>query len=212
MPKSVPGSSVVQTAARSHAKARAVACHAPPRWTERHGQRRLYEAKSPDQSPAFCGLRPQCVTRFAARGFTLIELMIVLVIIALASTVASLALRDPASTTLEREGARLAALLEGARAEARASGLAASWEPKSVSPVAPGFRFVGLPPSEQLPTAWLDAGVTAEVVGARAIVLGPEPLIGAQRIVLRLREQRLTLATDGLGPFAVADEADSALR
>ncbi len=148
----------------------------------------------------------------ATRGFTLIELMIVLVIIALASTVASLALRDPASTTLEREGARLAALLEGARAEARASGLTASWEPKPLSPAVPGFRFVGLPPSEQLPTGWLDAGVTAEVVGARAIVLGPEPLIGAQRIVLRLREQRLTLATDGLGPFAFADEIDRASR
>jgi len=43
------------------------------------------------------------------------------------------------------------------------------------------------------------------VVGARAVVLGPEPLIGRQRIVLRLDAQRLTLATDGLGPFTVAD-------
>ena len=30
-------------------------------------------------------------------------------------------------------------------------------------------------------------------------------LIGRQRIVLRLDAQRLTLATDGLGPFTVAD-------
>jgi len=37
------------------------------------------------------------------------------------------------------------------------------------------------------------------------VVLGPEPLIGAQRIVLRLGDQRLTLATDGIGPFTVAD-------
>jgi general secretion pathway protein H len=142
-------------------------------------------------------------------GFTLIELMIVVVLIAVASTVASLALRDPASTMLEREGARLAALLEGARGEARASGLAAYWEPKTASPEVPGFRFVGLPPSDDLPSNWLETGVTAEVVGARAVVLGPEPLIGPQRIVLRLREQRLTLATDGLGPFAVAPEADA---
>ena len=47
------------------------------------------------------------------------------------------------------------------------------------------------------------------MIGARAVVLGPEPLIGAQRIVLRLRDQRLTLATDGLGPFVVAPEADA---
>jgi len=142
-------------------------------------------------------------------GFTLIELMIVVVLIAVASSVASLALRDPASTTLEREGARLAALLEGARGEARASGLAAYWEPRTASPEVPGFRFVGLPPSDDLPSNWLETGVSAEVVGARAIVLGPEPLIGPQRIVLRLRDQRLTLATDGLGPFAVAPESDA---
>jgi hypothetical protein len=30
-------------------------------------------------------------------------------------------------------------------------------------------------------------------------------LIGAQRIVLRLGDHRLTLATDGIGPFIVAD-------
>ena len=140
-------------------------------------------------------------------GFTLIELMIVVVLIAVASSVASLALRDPASTTLEREGARLAALLEAARAEARASGLAAYWEPRSGVEDTPGFRFVGLPPAAELPTRWLEKGVSAEVLGARAVVLGPEPLIGAQRIVLRLRDQRLVLATDGLGPFVVADEA-----
>jgi general secretion pathway protein H len=43
------------------------------------------------------------------------------------------------------------------------------------------------------------------VIGARAVVLGPEPLIGEQRIVLRLENQRLTLATDGIGPFVVAE-------
>jgi general secretion pathway protein H len=139
-------------------------------------------------------------------GFTLIELMVVVLLIAIASAVASLALRDPAATRLEQEAARLAALLESARAEARASGLAARWELRSEdSDQGAGFRFIGLPESSHLPEHWLNAGVAAEIVGARAVVLGPEPLIGAQRIVLRLDEQRLTLLTDGLGPFAVAD-------
>jgi general secretion pathway protein H len=149
---------------------------------------------------------PRGVAGSRVRGFTLIELMIVVVLIAVASSVASLALRDPAATTLEREGARLAALLESGRAEARASALAAYWEPQPQAAGAPDFRFVGLPPSYELPTRWLESGVSAEVVGARAVLLGPEPLIGAQRIVLRLRDQRLTLATDGLGPFVVAPE------
>jgi general secretion pathway protein H len=150
--------------------------------------------------------------RDRARGFTLIELMIVVVLIVLASSLASLALRDPATTTLEREAARLAALLESARAEARASGIAAYWEPRGQSAEDTGFRFVGLAPSDEMPTRWLETGVSAEVVGARAVTLGPEPMIGAQRIVLRLRDQRLLLATDGLGPFVVTAEGDTVSR
>jgi len=138
-------------------------------------------------------------------GFTLVELLIVVALIAIASGVVSLAMRDPAATRLEQEGARLAALLESARAEARASGLAVYWEPRGTQADAPGFRFVGLPDSSSLPDHWLGEDVSAEVVGARTVVLGPEPLIGAQRIVLRLDDQQLTVATDGLGPFTVVD-------
>ena len=97
------------------------------------------------------------------------------------------------------------ALLEAARAEARASGLQASWEPRAEQEGAEGFRFIGLPPNADLPNRWLAAGVSAEVVGARVVQLGPEPLIPAQRIVLHLEQQSLTVATDGLGPFVVVD-------
>jgi len=69
---------------------------------------------------------------------------------------------------------------------------------------APGFRFVGLPDAADLPHAWLDEAVQAEVLGAPRVALGPQALIGAQRIVLRLGPQRLEVATDGLAPFAVA--------
>jgi len=156
------------------------------------------------------------------RGFTLIELMIVVALIAIASAVASLALRDPSATQLEQEAARLAALLESARAEARASGLVVSWEPRGSLGAEPGlkpgeaalpadFTFIGLPDSSALPRRWLGPGVNAEVVGARNVPLGPEPLIGAQRIVLSLNDRRLTLATDGLGPFAVVDAGTTAV-
>ncbi|WP_409035176.1 Tfp pilus assembly protein FimT/FimU [Methylibium sp.] len=161
-------------------------------------------ARTPTSAP---GSEP-CGGRVGARGFTLIELLIVVALIAIASAVASLALRDPATTQLEREGARLAALLESARAEARALGVAVRWVPGGTEG---GFRFVGLPDALALPSQWLGEGVNAEALAERrpvaAIVLGPEPLIGVQRIVLRLDNQHLTLATDGLGPFAVvADE------
>ncbi len=148
--------------------------------------------------------------RHRGGGFTLIELMVVVALIAIASAVASLALRDPAATRLEHEAARLVALLEAARTEARAAGLTASWEPRSGVDGVEGFRFVGMPASSELPTRWLAEGVTAEVPGARAVLLGPEPLIGAQRIVLQLEDQRLTLATDGLGPFVIVGDSEAA--
>jgi general secretion pathway protein H len=146
-----------------------------------------------------------------ARGFTLIELMIVVALIAVAAGVASLALRDPAGVRLETEAQRLSALLESARAESRGSGLAVHWVPARADDGA-HFRFLWVSAAKtepmDRPTRWLDPQVRAEVVDAPSVQLGPEPLIGAQRIVLRLADQRLQLATDGLGPFTVVpDEA-----
>ncbi|HZF79765.1 MAG TPA: prepilin-type N-terminal cleavage/methylation domain-containing protein, partial [Rubrivivax sp.] len=54
-----------------------------------------------------------------ARGFTLVELLIVIAIVAVSAGLMTLALRDSTASRLEEEGARLAALLEMARAEAR---------------------------------------------------------------------------------------------
>lgn len=140
-----------------------------------------------------------------SRGFTLVELLVVIALVAIASGMASLALRDPAASRLEQEGARLVALLESARTQARASGIAVRWEPRANEAAEVDFRFSGLPSSE-LPEHWLNEGVRADVVGARTIVLGPEPMIPAQRIVLSLDDRRLTLSTDGLGPFEVNAE------
>jgi len=140
-------------------------------------------------------------------GFTLIELMVVVALVAIGAGVVTLALRDPAQMRLEREAARLAALLESARAQSRASGIAVRWV--LLPPGSDGdFRFVGIADPAALPRRWLDPQVRAELPGARAVSLGPEPLIGAQRIVLHLGGQQLELRTDGLGPFeAVGAEA-----
>jgi general secretion pathway protein H len=140
-----------------------------------------------------------------SRGFTLIELLIVLALLAVAAGVMSLALRDGNEARLEEEGARLTALLEMARAEARVAGATVRWQPYGPETgSAVQFRFVGLPLSQNMPTRWLDAGTTAVVVGAPTVLLGPEAILPPQRIVLRLADHRLELATDGLGPFAVA--------
>jgi general secretion pathway protein H len=136
----------------------------------------------------------------AQRGFTLIELMVVMALVAVAVSLVTLSLRDPASAQLDREAVRLAALLETARAESRSSGVTLRFE-LPTQPGDVGFRFVGLMTGDPLPTQWLGEGVSAEIVGGGALTLGPEPLIGPQRIVLRLGERNLALATDGIGPF-----------
>lgn len=152
------------------------------------------------------------------RGFTLIELLVVAVLIAIGAAVVSLALRDRSSSRLDEEGARLAALLEGARTEARAAGLAVRWMPARLgdapglgAPADADFRFTGLPPTLHLPTRWLDAQTSAQVVGGNSLLLGPDAILPAQRVVLALGERRVEVGTDGLAPFAVRtlDEAGS---
>lgn len=81
---------------------------------------------------------PSPLEALRTRGFTLIELMVVVAIIAIGSAGVMFALRDSAATQLEREGLRLAALLESARAQSRASGEAVRWRT-----VEGGFRFEG---------------------------------------------------------------------
>ena len=175
---------------------------------------------------------PGPVVARPARGFTLIELLVVVALVALASATVSLALRDPDAVQLDREAVRLAAVLESARAESRASGIPVWWVPLSwgdgpagsggavgstgpasavgrTSDARPDFRLVGLPPGLDLPQRWLAPGTQASVLGAPALQLGPEPLIGAQRVLLQRGPQRLVLATDGLAPFAVVDGASA---
>lgn len=145
-----------------------------------------------------------------AAGFTLIEVMLVMAIIAIATSLVSLALRDGTQSRLDEEGARLSALLEAARTEARASGLTVRWMPAGADASdGANFRFIGLPAGAGLPTRWLAEGVSAEIIGARALLLGPEPVLPAQRIVLHLDDRRLVLSSNGLEPFGPAVDTES---
>ena len=132
------------------------------------------------------------------RGFTLLELLVVLAIVAMATAGVTLALRDSADTALEREAQRLVALFESARAQSRASGVVVHWH---ATPG--GFLFEGLP-ADALPTRWLTEGMT--VRGNPSVLLGPEPIVGAQAIEVVNSQQpqrAIRVATSGLRPFAV---------
>lgn len=136
------------------------------------------------------------------RGFTLLELLVVLALIAIATAAVSLSLREADHARLEREAVRLAALLDAARAQSRASGVPARWQA-----TAEGFRFSGLH-GAPWPTRWLNPDTRA--AGDPVLVLGPEPMIPPQSLVLTRTgapAERVRIRTDGLHPFTVESES-----
>ena len=142
------------------------------------------------------------------QGFTLLELLVVVALIAVATAGVSLSLRDSADSALQRDAERLAVLLETGRAQARANGLPVVWrtQDKAAQPVQ-SFVFEGLPPPG-LPQNWL-AESTRAAPGS-AITLGPEPLIEPQAVAVSSAlapGQRLWVVTDGLRPFKVQNTA-----
>jgi general secretion pathway protein H len=122
---------------------------------------------------------------------------VVVALIAIATAGVSLSLRGNADSALERDATRLAALMETARAQSRASGLTVVWRNTPT-----GFVFEGLPPPG-LPQNWLNDSTRA--AQPLAVVLGPEPLIAPQSIALVSTQgtSSIWLVSDGLSPFQV---------
>lgn len=144
------------------------------------------------------------------RGFTLLELLVVVALIAVATAGVSLSLRDGADSALERDAERLANLLETARAQARANGLPVVWRTRGEDG-AQGFVFEGLPPPG-LPGAWLTSSTRA--APGPAVTLGPEPLIEPRAVALSSStrpDRQLWVVTDGLRPFRVQNMPEPGL-
>jgi general secretion pathway protein H len=123
-----------------------------------------------------------------------LELLLVVAVIAMATVGVSLALRDSAQSQLEIEAQRLAAVLDGARAQARASGVAVRWKAGDN-----GYTLDGKA------SVWQYTGIAAEAP-PQGLVLGPEPLMARTSVRLwRIEkpESAVLIATDGLRPFGV---------
>ncbi len=125
------------------------------------------------------------------------ELLVVIALMALVSVGVVFAMGDNSQDALQREGQRLAAQLEAARAQSRASGQPVRWRADNN-----GFVMEGLQSGSRR-SEWLQPPVAVRTDGD--IILGPEPLIGAQAITLSYpnrNAQAVIVATDGVRPFA----------
>lgn len=137
--------------------------------------------------------------RQALRGFTLLELLVVVAIIAMGTGGVMFALQDGQATRLERDAQRLSALLESARAQSRTLGTPVRWRSQPQ-----GFALEGLAATAPAPMAWLHPDTTVST--HTTLELGPDPILPPQSVTLVSKEQpsvRLRVATDGLHPFQV---------
>lgn len=142
-----------------------------------------------------------------SRGFTLLELLVVLAVVGVVGLGISLSLRDSTEAELQRDAVRLSAWLESARSAAQAHGQPLRWKPAGNGFEFPGAWSGGTPDGafDRL-QPWLNPSVNASIVvpeGAQTLLLGPEPLLRRQAVALALGPHRLWVASDGVGPFRI---------
>ena len=140
-----------------------------------------------------------------ARGYTLLELLVVAAIIALAAGMLSLGVRGDESRRLREEADRLAALFTLAQSEARVNGRAVVWEADLE-----GYRFrplvadAGAVLREELARSrqW---ALDLQRVERRELLFSREPLREPTEVQLATRSHAVRIAVDALGHSAAAD-------
>lgn len=138
--------------------------------------------------------------RQALRGFTLLELLVVLVIIGVAAGSMMLALRSNEESTLYRQAEQVSAALEAGRVQSRARGQAAEF---AVTPTGFIVKSPNVAADEKAVTQWMDKGISAS--GNLPVQLGPSPILPAQSITLSLGTYSVRISSQGLKPFEIED-------
>ena len=138
------------------------------------------------------------------RGFTLLEMLVAVAIIAIASSALVIHAWPGNAATAEREARRLAALLEAALAEARASGQAIAW-----APAPDGYAFLRrsadggwehFPRESPFRARQFQAGV--ELRGERAVLM-PYGLAGGFEAAIVGESKRVVLRSELLGRISL---------
>lgn len=150
-------------------------------------------------------------------GFTLLEVLLVVVILAVLVSLVTVRIAPDARQSLREEATRLAAVLGHAHDEALVTGAAFAWHPD-----ANGYRFVRRDPDRVWRAVDSDAALRARtfVTGVQlaavetperttnatpAIVILPTGASGPFRITLALDDHRMRVSSDGRGRPVVED-------
>jgi type II secretion system protein H len=135
----------------------------------------------------------------------LLELLVVLVIVALGASLATLALPQPTRNTLDRDAAQLAALMDAARSYA-----AAVQAPVRVEPVPNGYRFVGIHNGDwkelagDLKPRTFSTDAVNISLPAKGALLGPEPVGEALAVTISAGSEVRVIASDGASEFTIS--------
>ncbi|MHB1668564.1 GspH/FimT family pseudopilin [Thiomonas sp.] len=197
---------------------------------------RAFSQEAGAMGPATARHAGTCSLAHAARGFTLVELLVALLVMALLTGLAAMALPQSGQESMQREAERLAALLDAAREQAAARGEPLAWAPGPagytfLQPSPRGWiplddapltarRWQWLSGDAALPANYQPRGTSATVqagqVAVRAsggvagpgaapswLVFGTEPVSPPLDITLQDDGRVVTIASDGLAPFAV---------
>ncbi len=167
------------------------------------------------------GPLPRLRGRTRARGFTLIELMVVVVIVGIAAAAISIRVFPDRGQSLRKDAERLAQLFSIAQGEVRADGRQITWQADDA-----GYRFVRrsrvLATGASTPTAlsansidtfgrdellrprpWTDAPVRVDVTPAGAPVFTAEWIPGPLTVRLQSLDTVVTIQRDEAGRYAV---------
>ena len=152
-----------------------------------------------------------------ASGFTLLEVLVVAVILAVLVSLVTVRIAPDSRQSLREEATRLAAVLGHAHDEAIVTGAALAWQPD-----ANGYRFVRRDPDRVWRAVNGDAALRARTFAtgvqlaavetperttnaAPAIVITPTGTSGPFRITLALEDHRIRVSSDGRGRPVVED-------
>lgn len=147
------------------------------------------------------------------QGFTMIELMVVLVIVGILSAAISLSIKPAPQERLRKDAQRLVQLLQIAQAEARADGRPISWQADGR-----GFRFSRLNDAgtgtehfaedpQLRPRQWDSAPVKVRASPGVQLVLNSEWITTPWQVELSDGRHRVSIRRSATGQMQVVNES-----